>query len=80
MNDKLPKLPGQQPPQIDAAKTGWTLSWRIKGMALGLAISLIYFHFFTNDYNEKIIIACAILGYFIGWAAGSFMYTDKSQK
>ena len=49
MNDKLPKLPGQQPPQIDAAKTGWTLSWRIKGMALGLAISLIYFHFFKGS-------------------------------
>ncbi|RJQ34167.1 hypothetical protein C4566_02495 [Candidatus Parcubacteria bacterium] len=71
-------LPGQKPVQYDRKKSSWLLNYSLKGMAFGLAVSLGYFHFYTDYYSVKIIISSAVLGYFVGWAIGSFMYRDRS--
>ncbi|MFA6307754.1 MAG: hypothetical protein WCS88_00990 [Patescibacteria group bacterium] len=63
--------------QADMAKSSWTLSYRIKGMTAGALVMLLYINFYLGQNNPKMIIAGGILGYFLGWLAGSFFYTKK---
>jgi len=83
----LPKLPGQEkhytlpgrkPVQYDKKKSMWSLNYALKGMAFGIAVSFGYFYFYQDYYSVKIIVSCTILGYFVGWAVGRFMYRDTS--
>ncbi|PLX26019.1 hypothetical protein C0580_00780 [Candidatus Parcubacteria bacterium] len=85
---KLPKLPGQEkryrlpgtPPPYDKQKSLWSINYGLKGMALGVAVSFGYFYYYEDYYSPKIIAAVTVLGYFVGWAVGNFMYSDKSKE
>jgi hypothetical protein len=85
---ELPKLPGQEhryrlpgtPAPYDKKKSMWSINYGLKGMAVGVAISFGYFHFYQPYYSEKIIASVSILGYFVGWAIGNFMYSDRSKE
>jgi len=61
----------------EAAKSSWTLSYRIKGMTAGALIMFVYTGFYLGEANPKMIIAGGVLGYFLGWVIGSFFYTKK---
>lgn len=61
----------------EAAKSSWTLSYRIKGMTAGALVMFLYINFYLGQNNPKMIIAGGILGYFLGWMIGSFFYTKK---
>ena len=59
------------------AKSSWTLSYRIKGMTAGALIMFFYINFHLGENNPKMIIGGGVLGYFLGWLAGTFFYTKK---
>ena len=61
----------------DAAKSSWTLSYRIKGMTAGALLMYIYINLHLGESNPKMIVGGGVLGYFLGWLAGSFFYTKK---
>lgn len=61
----------------DAAKSSWTMSYRIKGMAAGAVIMFLYINVYLGETNPKMIVAGGVLGYFFGWLIGSFFYTKK---
>lgn len=67
----------QKKAQEEAAKSSWTLSYRIKGMTAGALLMFLYINFYKGESNPKMIIAGGILGYFLGWVVGSFFYTKK---
>lgn len=55
----------------------WTLSYRLKGMTLGLIVALGYCYFYLDYWSYKIIILAGILGYMLGWIVGRFFYTKN---
>ena len=61
----------------DKDKSMWTLSYRLKGAALGIIAIFIFCYLKVGYYPAKYIVAGGILGYFFGWVAGSFFYTKK---
>ncbi|MBT4516777.1 MAG: hypothetical protein HOC78_02675 [Candidatus Komeilibacteria bacterium] len=61
----------------EAAKSNWTLSYRIKGLTGGALIMFLYTYFHLGQNNPKMIILGGILGYFLGGLAGRFFYTKK---
>lgn len=61
----------------EAAKSSWTLSYRLKGLTAGVLIMFIYINFYRGENNPKMIVAGGILGYFLGWMVGRFFYTKK---
>jgi len=76
MNTPKPQLPLYQKPN-DQDKSMWTLSYRLKGIAFGLMAFAAYCYIYLGYYPIKYFIAAGILGYFLGWVAGSFFYTKK---
>ncbi|MCD4760786.1 hypothetical protein K8R42_02725 [bacterium] len=67
----------QEKAKAEAEKSMWTLSWRLKGLALGVFVILAYCYPYVGEYPAKIIIGGGILGYFLGWVFGGFFYTKK---
>lgn len=77
MNKPKPQLPLYQK-SPDTQKSMWTLSYRLKGLAFGLIAMAVYCYIYVGYYPAKYFIAAGILGYFLGWVAGSFFYTNKT--
>ena len=78
MDNFEPKyVKNQAKAQEEAAKSSWTLSYRIKGMTAGALLIFLYTSFYLNESNPKMIVAGGVLGYFLGWLIGSFFYTKK---
>ena len=73
--NKAKLAPKSEP--YDSDRSMWTLSYRLKGVALGLIAVFVFCYFQVGDYPIKYIIGGGILGYFLGWMAGSFFYTKK---
>jgi len=61
----------------DGGMSSWTLSYRLKGMTLALALAGFYNYFYLPAWNFKLLIASLILGYSLGWLVGRFYYTKK---
>lgn len=56
----------------------FTLSYQIKGMALGLALAIAYCYFFLHGWSVKYLVAGPIVGAILGWLVGRFFYrSDK---
>lgn len=55
----------------------FTLSYRIKGAAIGLVAAIFYTNFYRHDLSEKYILAGVVGGWCIGWLIGRFFYTSK---
>jgi hypothetical protein len=78
---KTPKKPPVKP--LNAPVTGdgklrsWTLSYRLRGMSIGLIGVGIYNYFYWPDWEIKFLIAGGVLGWFLGWIAGHFTYSKK---
>lgn len=69
----VPKGPGE-----DSKISMFTLSYRIKGMALGLIVAVVYCLLFLHAWSVKYLIAGPIVGVMLGWIAGRFFYrSDK---
>lgn len=81
-NDPKPIEPSYLKKQLkdkeDSARSMWTLSYRLKGLAAGFFLSAVYCYAYVGTYPAKFLIAGAILGYFFGWVVGSFFYKQKS--
>ena len=69
-----PKAVSPTGPSEEYKISMFTLSFRIKGMALGLALAIVYCIFFLHDWSVKYLLAGPILGYILGWLAGRFFY------
>ncbi len=54
----------------------FTLSYSIKGMAIGIALSWFYCYFLLGNFSPKYLIAGPLLGWLIGWLVGRFFYRD----
>jgi hypothetical protein len=79
---KTPKQPPIKPLNTPATGDGeqrsWTLSYRLKGMAIGLIGVGIYSYLYRPELEAKFLIAGGVLGYFLGWVTGYFTYSKKS--
>lgn len=62
----------------DKERSLWTLSYRLKGLAAGFFLAAVYSYIYEDGYPPKILVAGAILGYFLGWVIGRWFYTEKS--
>jgi len=69
--DKLHKAPSRTAKIFD-----FTLSYSIKGMALGIALSWFYCYAFLGHFSAKYLIAGPIVGWIVGWLVGRFFYRD----
>lgn len=57
----------------------------IKGLMVGVIAGFIYYTYrpfdflgsYIDQYFEIYIVACAIIGYIIGWLAGTIFYTEN---
>ncbi|PIR07143.1 MAG: hypothetical protein COV55_01790 [Candidatus Komeilibacteria bacterium CG11_big_fil_rev_8_21_14_0_20_36_20] len=69
----------QQPKNYkkDSQRNNWTLSYRIKGLTIGLLGAIFYCYFYAHDWSKLAIISAGVVGYFLGWVVGIFFYTDK---
>lgn len=76
-NYRLPTQKSNERAKEDAAKSSWTLSYRIKGLTAGLIAAFAYNNFYPGEYDVQIIIGFSILGIFLGWLVGSFFYTKS---
>lgn len=65
----------QKIPNKDNNLSNWTLSYRLKGLALALALAGIYNYLYLPDWSYRLLIGSVILGYFLGWLVGRFYYT-----
>ena len=75
---KPPIKPLNAPVTGDGEQKSWTLSYRLKGLALGLIAVGVYNYLFWPEWEIKFLIAGGVLGYFLGWIAGYFTYSKKS--
>ena len=66
-----------QPPK-QASRSMWTLSYRLRGLALGLVLAALYCYFYLEYWHKYLIIAASIMGYFLGWLVGRFTYLSGS--
>lgn len=75
--EKLPAaFPGVTQKQVQAsAVSNWTLSYRLRGLAFGLILAGIYCYFIRHEWSVIVILAAGVLGWFLGWLAGRFLYT-----
>ena len=55
----------------------FTLSYRIKGMSIGLAAAILYRYFFLHAWSAKYLVAGPLLGLLIGALVGRFFYRDR---
>ncbi|MFA5126763.1 MAG: hypothetical protein WC465_02010 [Patescibacteria group bacterium] len=56
----------------------FTLPYQIKGLALGLALALVYCYFFLHEWSIKYLIAGPLVFAILGWLTGRFFYrSDK---
>jgi hypothetical protein len=69
MNNNQPTKNSNQP-----SRSMWTLSYRLKGLTICLALAAIYCYFFLHYWHKSLLIAAIIFGYFLGWAVGNFTY------
>lgn len=75
--------PKKQPPvnrpgtPQDGKLTNWTLSYRLKGLAIGLIAAGIFCYTYLHYWEKWLLLGAAILGYFLGWLVGHFTYTRK---
>lgn len=56
--------------------SNWTLTYRIRGMALGIALAWAYCYFVLGDFPVKYLIAGPIVGWLLGHLVGRFFYRD----
>lgn len=56
--------------------SNWVLSYQIKGMAFGLAVSWFYCYFFLADFSAIVLILGPLVGWILGWLVGRFFYRD----
>lgn len=61
----------------DNQVSNWTLSYRLKGMTMALALAGFYNYFYLPAWDFKLLIASLILGYFLGWLVGRFYYSPS---
>jgi hypothetical protein len=59
------------------SSSNWLMSYRIQGLALGLAAAGLYCYFYLGYWSKFFLIACGILGYFLGSVVGYFMCRVK---
>ena len=71
------QIKSQEQIKNEVAKSNWTLSYRIKGLTIGALVMFLYTYVHLGVSDPKMIIAGGILGYFLGWVAGSFFYAKK---
>tara|TARA_B100001964_G_C13812301_1_gene413592 strand:- start:243 stop:512 length:270 start_codon:yes stop_codon:yes gene_type:complete len=64
-------------PKINSDRRKWTLSYRLNGLTFGLALAGIYTYYFLEYWSNYILIITPILGYFLGYLVGNFLYTKK---
>ena len=55
----------------------WSLPFRLKGLALGMALSDAYSYLIMHGWYLSLIIPATILGYFIGWAIGYWLFNKR---
>ncbi|MCB9802402.1 hypothetical protein H6761_00075 [Candidatus Nomurabacteria bacterium] len=60
-----------------SGRSMWTLSWRIKGLTLGLLLGFAYCYFYLLEWNKWYILAGAVAGWFLGWLVGLFTYHQE---
>ncbi len=54
----------------------WTLSYRLHGVTIALAISAAFCYFYLHFWHYQLLIAAVIFGYFVGWAIGHWTYKE----
>ncbi|MBT4349977.1 hypothetical protein HOD19_04355 [bacterium] len=66
----------QQPKRVSNSPSSsmWTLSYRLQGLTYGLIAVALYCYFYLGAWPKYLLIAAAILGYFLGWIVGKFTY------
>lgn len=55
----------------------FTLSYRIKGAMLGLALAIAYCNFYLHRWSEIYLLGGLVAGWFLGWLVGRFFYISK---
>ncbi len=78
MENKLLDINKQNKIKENIAISNWTLSYRLKGLSIGLGLSALYCYFYLHEWSKVILIASTILGYTLGLVVGRFSYTKKS--
>lgn len=56
--------------------TMFTLSYRIKGAMIGLAVAIIYCEYFLHYWSQWYILAGLFGGWIVGWLVGRFFYSS----
>lgn len=75
---KVPPSPEKKTgPSREYKISMWTLSYRIRGMSIGLAVALLYCYFFLHDWSAKYLIAGPLVGFLVGALVGRFFYRDR---
>lgn len=55
----------------------WILSYRVQGLAIGLAAAGFYCYFILGYWSKFLLVACGIFGYLIGNVVGYFLHRNK---
>ena len=61
----------------NSSRSMWTLSWRLKGLSLGMALAALYCYFYLQIWDKWLLLAGMVGGYFLGWIAGLFSYRER---
>lgn len=55
----------------------WSAPYRLKGLAIGLALSALYSYFVMHGWHLILIVPATIFGYFMGWVVGYLLYNKR---
>ena len=65
------------PPPTKPSRSLWTLSYRLQGLTICLALAAAFCYFYLGAWNKYLLIGAAVVGYLIGWLIGGFTYRKK---
>lgn len=66
--------PKSQPNKNKPSTSMWTLSYRLHGVTIALALAALYCYFYLHYWHKSLLIASIIFGYFVGWVVGYYTY------